>query len=149
MPAARKPRMLPNTPDEVEHAFYEALQHGDLERVMACWADEDDVVCVHPGGARLIGHAAVRAVYGQLLADGPLRVHAERVRRLDAGSCSVHSVAERVDLPGNDGGQQAWVVATNVYAKTVQGWRLVAHHASPGRGEEPQEAAEGQAALLH
>ncbi|WP_442786621.1 nuclear transport factor 2 family protein [Hydrogenophaga sp. NFH-34] len=42
--------MLPNTPDEVEHAFYEALQHGDLERVMACWADEDDVVCVHPGG---------------------------------------------------------------------------------------------------
>jgi ketosteroid isomerase-like protein len=29
------------------------------------------------------------------------------------------------------------VLATNVYVKTAQGWRMVAHHASPG--SEPAE----------
>jgi ketosteroid isomerase-like protein len=34
------------------------------------------------------------------------------------------------------GPAQAFVIATNVYLKTAQGWRLVAHHASPGTAQE-------------
>jgi ketosteroid isomerase-like protein len=34
---------------------------------------------------------------------------------------------------------QAYVIATNVYHKTAQGWRMVAHHASPGMRDEAQE----------
>jgi ketosteroid isomerase-like protein len=41
----------------------------------------------------------------------------------------------------DDGVQQAWVVATNVYAKTAQGWRMVAHHASPGLRTEPVDVS--------
>ena len=41
--------------DEIEAAFYEALRLGDIDKLMACWADEDDIVCVHPGGPRIIG----------------------------------------------------------------------------------------------
>jgi len=33
------------------------------------------------------------------------------------------------------------VVATNVYAKTAQGWRMVAHHASPGTRTEPPDVS--------
>ena len=47
--------------DEVEAAFYDALQNGDIDKLMACWADEDDIVCVHPGGPRIVGAAAIRA----------------------------------------------------------------------------------------
>ena len=32
------------SPEEVEAAFYEAMQQGHLEQLMACWADEDDIV---------------------------------------------------------------------------------------------------------
>ena len=46
-----------------------------------------------------------------------------------------------------EGTQRAWVVATNVYLKTAQGWRLVAHHASPGRSEVAEATAPGK--LLH
>jgi len=55
------PRTLPPVahPDDVEQRFYEALQRGDLAAMMSCWTDEDDAVCVHPGGARLVGLAAV------------------------------------------------------------------------------------------
>lgn len=41
---------------------------------------------------------------------------------------------------GHDGPGSAWVVATNVYAKTAQGWRMVAHHASSGSASEPADA---------
>jgi hypothetical protein len=34
------------------------------------------------------------------------------------------------------------VLATNVYVKTAQGWRMVAHHASPG--SERAETAPGE-----
>ena len=126
---------LGGTADEVEAAFYEALQRGDLEQLMACWADEDDIFCVHPGGPRQVGAPAIRAAFEALLQGGSLRATPERVRRIDSLGVSVHNVLERIDLQMAEGTQRAWVVATNVYLKTAQGWRLVAHHASPGRSE--------------
>jgi ketosteroid isomerase-like protein len=143
----RKPKLPPGTPDDTEAAFYDALQHADIEQLMACWADEEDIVCVHPGGPRLVGHAAVRAAFEALFANGSVQAQPEKVRRLDAGACSVHSVIERVDIMSDDGPQHAWVVATNVYAKTARGWCLVAHHASPGTRTEPVEVLTAQPVL--
>ena len=37
---------LGGNPDDVEAAFYDALRQGDIERLMACWADEEEIVCV-------------------------------------------------------------------------------------------------------
>ena len=93
MPKAKlQAATLGGSADVVEAAFYEALQHGDIERLMACWNDEDEVVCVHPGGPRLVGHAEVRAGFEALFANGPVIAHPEKVRRADVGACSVHSV---------------------------------------------------------
>ena len=44
---------------------------------------------------------------------------------------SVHHLIERVEVLTSGGTAHAWVIATNVYHRTAQGWRLVAHHASP------------------
>ena len=148
MPKSRyRAAALGGTADEVEAAFYEALQQGNLDQVMACWADEDDIVCVHPGGPRLVGAAAISAAYESLLTGGRLAATPERVRRIETLGAAVHSVLERIDLHTDEGPQRAWVVATNVYLKTAQGWRMVAHHASPGRSEVAEVTVPGQ--LLH
>ncbi|AOW12029.1 DUF4440 domain-containing protein [Hydrogenophaga crassostreae] len=145
MPKSKPPL---SSPEDTEHAFYDALQHADLDRLMACWSDEDDIVCIHPGGPRLLGHAAIRAAFEAVFANGTVKAQIEKVRRIEVGTTSVHSVVERVEVMGNDGPQTAWVVATNVYAKTALGWRLVAHHASPGTRDEPVDVmAEPQ--VLH
>jgi ketosteroid isomerase-like protein len=137
-----------SSPEDTEQAFYDALQHADLDRLMACWADEEEIVCIHPGGPRLLGHAAIRAAFEAVFANGTLKARVEKVRRIDVGTTHVHSVIERVEVMGDDGPQTAWVVATNVYAKTIHGWRLVAHHASPGTRTEPVDVmAEPQ--ILH
>jgi len=51
----------------------------------------------------------------------------------------VHSVLERVEVLTAEGPVHAYVLATNVFHKTPQGWRLVVHHTSPGTQSEAQE----------
>jgi len=135
------------TADDIEAAFYEALQSGDIERLMACWADEDEIVCVHPGGPRVVGAAAIRATFDGMFANGTIQARPERVRKVESLASAVHNVLERIDVLTPEGPQQAWVIATNVYHKTAQGWRLVAHHASPGTQREMQEAGSAPAVL--
>jgi ketosteroid isomerase-like protein len=138
MRAAKTTLIHNGHPDETEAAFYEAMQLGDIEKLMACWADEDDIVCVHPGGARLVGVLAIRSAFEAMFAHGTIRAQIAHVRRVQTLGTSVHSVLERVDVKTPEGPAQAFVIATNVYLKTVQGWRLVAHHASPGTASEMQ-----------
>lgn len=128
--------------DDIEAAFYEALQTADIEKLMACWADEDDIVCVHPGGPRLIGMGAIRAAFDAMFANGSIQAWPEGVRKIEALASSVHNVRERIDVLTDEGPRQAYVIATNVYHKMAQGWRLVAHHASSGAEQEAHEISE-------
>jgi uncharacterized protein (TIGR02246 family) len=121
------------SPDELEAEFYLALRHGDIERLMAIWADDDEIVCVHPGGGRVIGAAAIRASFEAIFAaGGGIPVQIEQVHRLQQLGCALHHLVERIDVPGPQGVQQACVLSTNLYVKTLSGWRLASHHASPG-----------------
>jgi len=133
--------------DDTEAAFYEALQSGDIDKLMACWADEDDIVCVHPGGARVVGAAAIRASFDGMFTNGALRVFPEKIRKVDTMSSAVHSVLQRIEVLTDEGPRHAYVIATNVYHKTAQGWRLVAHHASPGTAREMQETSDAPQVL--
>ena len=136
------------TPDEVEQAFYEALHRADIEQLMACWAEEDDIVCVHPGGQRLIGQGAIRSAFEALFANGGVQVLPERVHKIDALASAVHHLVERIGVLTPQGEQTAWVVATNVYVRTPLGWRMLVHHASPGTDESGAELGDN-GALLH
>ncbi len=138
---------LGGSADDIEAALYDALRTGNLEKLMACWADEDDIVCVHPGGPRLVGSAEIRASFEQLFANGTLQVTVERVRKVESIASAVHNVLECLDVLTPEGEQKAYVIATNVYHKTAQGWRLVAHHASPGTLQEMQDSASGPQVL--
>ncbi len=142
MPRA-KPPLAPATPDEIEQQFYEALQRADIEALMAVWSDDDEIVCVHPGGPRVVGPAAIRAAFEAIFANGAVAVRPQKVRRLQSLNCAVHSVLERIEITTADGLQTAWVLATNVYLKSGAGWAMAAHHASPGSPREAQDIAEG------
>lgn len=133
--------------DDVEAQFYEALQQGDITRLMAAWADDDEVVCVHPGGGRLIGAAAIRASFEAIFANGAIPVVPEQVHRLQGLSHAVHHLVERIAIDGPQGRQEAWVLATNVYVKTAQGWRLAAHHASPASPHELPDVVDAPSTL--
>ena len=72
------------SPQDVEAAFYEALERCDIEAMMAVWAEDEEVVCVHPGGARLVGYTLIREAWQRVFANG----RKLRVRWTDIGSLS-------------------------------------------------------------
>ena len=63
------------SPDDTEAQFYEALQHADLDHLMALWADDEEVACVHPGGPRIVGLAAIRAAFEAVFQRGAVHTH--------------------------------------------------------------------------
>jgi ketosteroid isomerase-like protein len=148
MTRIKPPQTLLGSPEEIETQFYEALQGGDIDKLMAVWSDDDEIVCVHPGGPRLVGAAAIRGSFELLFANGAIDAQPEKIRRVLTDSSAVHNVLERVQVMGSDGPQAAWVIATNVYLRSERGWRMVCHHASPGTPREVQEIIEG-ATTLH
>ncbi len=116
---------------DAETAFYEALARSDLDAMMAVWSEDDEVVCIHPDGARLVGLAAVRESWRQLFAGG-VRLIVRTSHQVASASMllTVHSVIEHVAVEGDDRLHPP-MAATNVYARGAHGWRMVAHHASP------------------
>lgn len=142
MPRVKLSPALLDNPDDIEIQFYEALQRGDIEKLMSVWSDDDDIACVHPGGPRLIGAEAIRASFEMIFGNGAVNAQPESVRRVLTHSSAVHSVLERVQIVSPEGAKSAWVIATNVYIRAAQGWRMVAHHASPGTPQEVQEIIE-------
>jgi len=132
------------SPQDAEAAFYEALTKADLESMMAVWADDDDIYCVHPGGARITGVEQVRESWRQIFASGQtLRFQLREQQQVQGMMLSVHSVYEQITVVG-DPRPRGPVIATNVYHRAERGWRMVAHHASPAPASsepEPRRAA--------
>src|SRR5690606_22027413 len=119
------------TPEEAEQAFYEALEQADTVRLMQIWADDEEIICIHPGGLRVVGHTAVHESWQQTLAAGPLHIRALRPQVMQSMMCSVHTLVEQVSVRTRNGTEYAYCYATNVYHKGPTGWRMVIHHASP------------------
>ena len=142
-------RIFP-TAQDAENAFYEALERADLEGMMAVWAEDEDIVCVHPAGARLTGQDQVRESWSRIFQAGTrARVHISNQVAITAMMIAVHSVHENFTVEG-DPSPRPPVLATNVYLRTAAGWRMIVHHASPAPGEaEPPPRREGSPKFLH
>ena len=114
---------------DTQEAFYDAFQRCHLEDMMSVWAEDDNIVCIHPGGPKLCGVEAVRESWEQVFKNQP-----DWDFRLSNGQCiedellSIHQVQENIY---NQGQMQGAVIATNLFHYTSLGWRMMLHHASP------------------
>lgn len=134
------------SPQDAEAAFYDALTKSDLDAMMAVWADDDDIYCVHPNGARISGVENVRESWRKIFASGQaLRFQLREQQYVQGMMLSVHSIYEHITVAG-ESRARAPVIATNVYLRTERGWRMVAHHASPAPAVATAEAEPRRAA---
>ena len=122
---------------DAEAAFYDALARSDLDKMMSVWAEDDEVVCIHPGGPRLVGLSDIREIWRQMMANGA-RLDIEVSQAVVTGNAmmAVHSVFERISL-AEAGRRSPLIAATNVYMRGALGWRMVTHHASPVPATDP------------
>lgn len=116
---------------DAEAAFYAAFERADVDAMMAVWSDDEAVFCVHPGGGRLSGVAAVRGAWRSIFSEGPnLRFELIDLQTFTLPTVAVHTLYERIVVRG-EGGPPHLVMATNMYVLTASGWRMLGHHASP------------------
>ena len=126
------------TAQDAENAFYEALERADLEAMMNVWAEDEEIVLIHPGGPRLSGYAAIREAWRRIFEAGTkLRVHIASPSVVQTPFTAVHSLLEQISVVGDDA-TRAPVVATNVYVRGPLGWRMIVHHASPAPPAAPE-----------
>jgi ketosteroid isomerase-like protein len=132
------------TAQDAENAFYEALERCDLEGMMAVWAEDEDIVCVHPAGGRLCGQDEVRESWARIFAAEP------RARVTIEQQVALHSVFERFVIPQvKPEAQPAPIIATNVYLRTAAGWRMIVHHASPAPAQAQNAPRDAGPKILH
>lgn len=120
------------TPEAVEAAFYAAFETRSLDAMMAVWASDDSIACIHPMAAPLNGRTAVAAGWRSMFeAAGQFSVRVEVAHQISETSQVVRIVREYLVI-GQETEPRPPILATNVYRKEADGgWRMVLHHASP------------------
>ncbi len=145
------PKKLFTTPANCEAAYYDAFERADLKLMMAVWADEPEIVCIHPQGPRLAGFSAIRQSYTEIFSHGPITaIQVSELRQQKSQTLSIHSVYETLMARNDPRATEAAppILATNIYLLTPNGWRMVLHHASMApRGTVAEE--QGVARILH
>jgi len=127
------------TAEAAERAFYAAMADGDLDRMMALWADDDAAVCNHPGGPRLIGREAITGSFREIFAAGGIRVAVAAVHAWRSADVAVHSLIERITVEGRGSSETVEVVTTNVFVRSGGGWRILVHHAGVSESGETED----------
>lgn len=134
--------------EDAEEAFYDAIGRADLEALMNVWADDEEIVCIHPTGERLAGPMAIRASWRAIFANNPpLTVRIKTSVCWKSLMLDVHSVVETLYL-GDEPTAHGPLLATNVFQRGANGWRLLAHHvstAADGEAESDSKAPAGGA----
>lgn len=122
-----------DTPDAAEVAYLRAFQSADLEAMMEVWADDEDIVCTHPiPGPQQQGKRAVLEGWLTVFArELDVQVSLLNVRKIVLGDVAIHCGEEHVTR-ASDQTLRGINNFTNLFRRTANGWRLIAHHASPG-----------------
>ncbi|MAT65266.1 MAG: DUF4440 domain-containing protein [Gammaproteobacteria bacterium] len=123
-----------STSSAAERAFYRAFADCDPQAMAAVWG-QGEVVCVHPGAVPVIGREAVlRSWSGILEGVAALNLRVVLRSRSESGDLAVHLVEEHIAPAA--GAPATLVLATNVYRRGEDGWRLQLHHASVPAGAD-------------
>ena len=122
--------------EAVNTTFYEAFETADLDAMQDLWLDDPDTLCVHPGALPVRGTPAINRSWALIMANTPYiqffltDVEVSVWEDVASVTCT-ENVLTGDERTGPDAFGGARAVATNVFVRTADGWRLWIHHASP------------------
>ena len=131
--------------DEIEQAnarFYQAFETLDLARMDLVWSHGPHVKCVHPGWPILIGWEAVRSSWEAIFENtAEMRFTLSDVRASASGNLAWVTCTENIFSEVRGRLSVTSVLATNLFERGPDGWRLIHHHASHVLTAAPDDAA--------
>lgn len=124
-------RLVFASADEVEHYFYQAIQNNDTDALMQAWADDEDIICIHREGKRLVGTKQVHESWHSILTqNSKFKVELKEKRIINNGMTMIHVMLEKITQTTEMGTIESICHATNIFQKDSRGWHLVMHMAT-------------------
>jgi len=129
---------------EVNAEFYAAFERGDLDRMNEIWLDDPGTLCIHPGALPLRGASEITRSWALIMANVPyIQFFLTDVEVGVSGDTASVTCTENVltadETTEHDSFNGARAVATNVFLRRGDTWRLFIHHASPVMSGEQDE----------
>ena len=113
--------------------FYDAFNELSIERMDEVWEDSERALCVHPGWTPLVGWPPIRESWQRIFDNANLMQF--NIRYLNVvvqGDFGYVTCVEGITSVVQGRATNFSTFATNIFTNGATGWRMVAHHASPG-----------------
>lgn len=129
-----------HTPQEAEDAFYDALDEGDLNKLLAVWAESDDISCLLPMYPMIRSRQDVTDLFERLFSRGHgVSLAITHIDWIQTADIAIHQVEETILEPPSDTPPPSPFYGTNIYRKDKTGWRLIVHLNAPTPPPPPPE----------
>ncbi len=112
--------------------FYGAFESLDIGKMDKIWAHQEYVTCIHPGWSMRVGWPMVRdswvVIFNNIFS---MSFSLTELQVQVAGDVAWVICTENITSRHADATQNSRVVATNLYERMDEGWKIIHHHGSP------------------
>jgi len=115
--------------------FYQAFESLDIGRMDRIWAQQEYVTCIHPGWTLRIGWPAVRDSWVLIFNNTfSMKFDLTEIQVQVAGDVAWVICTENITSRQGETTQESRVLATNLYERVGEQWKIIHHHGSPVMG---------------
>jgi ketosteroid isomerase-like protein len=117
--------------EEANSGFYRAFETLDLARMDAVWVHTERAQCIHPGWPLIVGWTAVRSSWEAIFANTTeMRFTISDARVGGTTDLAWVTCTENILSDAQGRVSATSLLATNIFERTPEGWRMIHHHAS-------------------
>jgi SnoaL-like domain len=125
----------------VNEAFYRAFADRNIDAMEQIWSRREPIACIHPGWSPVIGRERVMASWRSILGNpASPAIMCLRPQAFLRGESAFVICYEKVD--------GALLIATNLFVREEQQWKMTHHQAGPVPASSEVEAEETEA-IVH
>ncbi len=116
----------------INEAFYKSFEGLDISAMDDIWAHQEYVTCIHPGWSIRVGWPAVRDSWVVIFNNTfSMEFQLSELQVQVAADVAWVICTENITSRVGETEQNSVVVATNLYERIDESWKIIHHHGSP------------------
>jgi len=117
---------------KMNEQFYRAFENLDVGLMDSIWAHQEYVTCIHPGWSIRVGWPAVRDSWVVIFNNTfSMEFELTELQVQVAADVAWVICTENISSRVGESPQESRVVATNLFERIGEEWKIIHHHGSP------------------